>query len=129
MVGDKLQPIENLPKGVLMGWFAHELGHIVDYLERSSINLTGFGLKYITSNKFVTKAERTADVHAVAHGFADQLIATKKYILNQAGFSKEYKQRIDDLYPSTKEIRTIKSELESKSSRSPVTESESLERY
>lgn len=103
----KLEPIENLPENILVGWFAHELGHIMDYTQRSSLNLTAFGLKYITSKVFVRKAEKAADMHAVDRGFTNELIATKKYILNHPGFTKEYKERIDDLYLSPQEISAI----------------------
>lgn len=111
-VGDQLQPIETLPQEILVGWFAHELGHIVDYTKRSAMNMTGFGLRYVTSRRFLKKAERRADVFAVKHGFADHIIKTKEYILEDSDFSNDYKSRIDDLYLSPKEIRALKAEFE-----------------
>ena len=32
----------NIPSEVIIGWIGHELGHIMDYIDRSSLNLIGF---------------------------------------------------------------------------------------
>lgn len=114
LTNDGLQPIETLPEHILVGWFAHELGHIVDYLQRSSINMTGFGLRYITSKRFLRKAEQVADQYAVAHGFAEEIILTKKYILEKSAFPEDYKLKIDGFYPSPKDIEVLQADGEVK---------------
>ncbi len=50
--------ISTLPFEVLVGWIGHELGHIMDYKDRSGMAMMGFGAKYWMSEKFLKKAER-----------------------------------------------------------------------
>lgn len=100
-------PIEQLPDDVLLGWIGHELGHIQDYIERGSMNLLGFGIKYYLSNSFVTKAEIAADSYAVAHGLGEKIIATKNFVLNHDQIPLTYKQKIEALYLSPGEILSM----------------------
>lgn len=99
--------IEELPEEVLMGWFAHELGHIMDYRERSALNLIFFVLRYLTVPTYRMGAERRADLYAIDHGFGDELMATKLYILDQSKLPEKYKQRIKRYYLSPTELETI----------------------
>lgn len=64
----------------MIGWIGHELGHVMDYQERSGLNLLVFGIKYLTSNGFIKEAERAADTFAVNHGMSDYILATKDFI-------------------------------------------------
>jgi len=103
--------ISEVPSEVLIGWIGHELGHIMDYQERSGLNLIGFGISYLTSHKFIKVAERSADTFAVSHGMGDYILATKDFILNHAHLSKVYKDRIRRLYLSPEEILLLVEEL------------------
>lgn len=100
-------PIEELPSDVLLGWIGHELGHIQDYLNRSSLDLLGFGIKYYLSNDFITKAEIAADGFAVGHGLGEKIIATKNFVLNHDQIPLAYKQKIEALYLSPGEILSM----------------------
>ncbi len=104
LMKDTTMILDQLPFEILVGWFAHELGHIMDYKERSSINLVRFGFNYITSTPFLKRSERKADAYAVKHGLGDQLIKTKNYILYKSNFTTAYKAKIEELYPSTEDI-------------------------
>ncbi|MGK7391111.1 MAG: hypothetical protein ACNS60_12200 [Candidatus Cyclobacteriaceae bacterium M2_1C_046] len=97
---NKTVPIEDLPENVLEGWIAHELGHIMDYKDRSGIGMMGFGLRYITSKKFLINAEQMADVHAIDHGLGNYLISTKHFILDHDDIPSQYKKRIKRFYLS-----------------------------
>src|SRR5690606_31712462 len=57
-----------VPSDIVVGWIGHELGHISDYLDRSSVNLALFGFKYYYYNSFIKKAEIAADSFAVYAG-------------------------------------------------------------
>ncbi|WP_081661881.1 hypothetical protein [Gillisia sp. JM1] len=103
--------ISEVPSDVLIGWIGHELGHIMDYQERSGFNLIQFGIGYLTSHKFIKEAERAADTFAVSHGMGDYILATKDFILNHAHLSKVYKDRIRKLYLSPEEILLLVEEL------------------
>lgn len=101
---DEMKPIESLPQDVLLGWIAHELGHIRDYIERSAVNMMAFGVRYFLSESFKTKAELTADHYTISAGLAEPLIATKDFILTHDRLPNEYKERISRRYMSPGEV-------------------------
>src|SRR5690554_5340660 len=43
--------IDDIPSDVIIGWLGHELGHLMDYQNRSSFGMIVFGAKYLFSNK------------------------------------------------------------------------------
>lgn len=99
--------ILNIPSDTLIGWLGHELGHLMDYRRKSGMGLIIFGLRYLTSYKFIRKAERAADIFAITHGMKDYILSTKNFILNHTGFSETYKKRIKRLYLSPEEIMQL----------------------
>lgn len=99
--------IEQLPDEVLRGWFAHELGHVVDYLGRGFLGMLWFGLRYLSSKKFRVRTEHEADIIAVRHGFSDSILHTKRYILEHSGLSERYKARIKKYYLSIDDIGAL----------------------
>jgi hypothetical protein len=105
--GDQIVPIENIPNDALVGWIGHELGHIMDYLNRSSFNMMHFGAKYLLSKEKVVDAELTADGYAISCGLGYQILANKNYILNNEGFEEEYKNKIRNLYMSPEQILSL----------------------
>lgn len=111
-LGDTLFYTKNLDSDILVGWFGHELGHVIDYQKRSGLNLIGFGLGYFFSQHFIKKAERTADSFAVTNGLAPYILKAKHFILNQAGISEKYRNRIKKLYLSPDEIVSLAKQLE-----------------
>lgn len=110
-IEDEKFDISMVPSEVLIGWIGHELGHIMDYQDRSAVGLIWFGLKYITSKNYIREAERVADTYAVNHGLGEQIIATKDFILNHSRLSDVYKARIEDLYLSQEEIMVLIDEI------------------
>ncbi|MEQ8705242.1 MAG: hypothetical protein RIC19_15050 [Phaeodactylibacter sp.] len=99
--------IHELPEEVLVGWFAHELGHVCDYLHRGVLRMLQFGVGYLLLPNYRAGAERIADIFAVEHGFADAIIATKQYILKHSGLPSAYKRRIELYYMSPDEVAMI----------------------
>lgn len=104
---DELMQITELPEKVLVGWLGHELGHVMDYESNSNWGLIWFGLGYLFSNKFIKSAERRADEIAVKHGMGEHILATKNFILNHAGLSDKYKQKIKKYYLSPEQIMEV----------------------
>ncbi|MCH7403148.1 hypothetical protein ACFOUP_04430 [Belliella kenyensis] len=111
-LGDTLLAIKDVPHDALVGWIGHELGHIMDYKERSTTNMMYFGMRYIMSNKRLTEAEIAADTYAISCGMGHQIMTVKNFILNQEGFSEEYRSKIRDLYMSPSQILSLQEELE-----------------
>lgn len=106
-IGGKEFDCTQIPSDVLIGWLGHELGHIMDYRHRSSINMLFFGVSYLAFDKHIRRAERTADEMAVARGMADYIIGTKEFILNHAELSEDYKDKIRKYYLSPEQIMEL----------------------
>ncbi|RFC54436.1 hypothetical protein [Brumimicrobium aurantiacum] len=106
-ISDKEFATVDVPTDVMIGWIGHELGHIMDYQNRSKLNLVWFGLKYLFSPTHIVEAERAADTFAVNHGMEEYILKTKNFILNHADISSKYKLRIQKFYLSPEEIMEI----------------------
>lgn len=96
--------ITDIPKDVLVGWIGHELGHVMDYRNRSTIGMMVFGIKYLFSDAHLKEVERAADVFAIAHGMGDYILKTKNFILDNTNLSEKYKNRIRSFYMSPEEV-------------------------
>ena len=103
---------KDVPKDIMIGWLGHELGHIMDYHDRSSLNLFWFGARYLFSGSYLKEAERAADTYAVSHGMAPYILKTKGFILNNAEIQEKYKARIRKFYLSPEEIMAMVEEKE-----------------
>lgn len=99
--------IENVPFDALVGWIGHELGHVMDYLNRSTADMMHFGARYLMSKQRVTEAELTADGYAIGCGLGYEILANKNYILDNDGFEEEYKNKIKTLYMSPQMVLTL----------------------
>lgn len=106
-ISDKKFLTTHIPSDILIGWIGHELGHIVDYQDRSKSNLIWFGIKYVLSDNHIVEAERAADTYAVSHGMEEYILKTKDFILNNAEITQTYKLRIQKYYLSPEEIMDI----------------------
>lgn len=100
----------DIPKDVMIGWLGHELGHVMDYRNRSSLNLIWFGIKYTFSDNYIKEAERAADTHAVNQGMEKFILVTKDFILNNSEIDDMYKARIVKYYLSPEEIMVLVNE-------------------
>ncbi len=98
---------KDVPKDIMIGWLGHELGHIMDYQDRSSLNLIWFGAKYTFSGSYLKEAERAADTYAVSHGMGSYIVDTKNFILDNAEIQEKYKARIRRFYLSPAEIMVM----------------------
>ncbi len=104
--------LEELPGKVLKGWFAHELGHITDYSDRSAFNLIKFGIGYLFFPTHRIGTERRADIFAIEKGFSEYLVETKKFILQHSKLPNDYKSRIEKYYLSVEEVGILSRHLE-----------------
>lgn len=106
-ISDKTFLTKDIPSDILIGWIGHELGHVMDYRDRSKLNLIWFGIKYLFSSKHIVEAERAADTYAVQHNMEDYILKTKDFILNNADVEEAYKLRIKKFYLSPEEIMDV----------------------
>ncbi|HDZ13290.1 hypothetical protein LCGC14_0719290 [marine sediment metagenome] len=106
---------KDVPKNIMVGWLGHELGHIMDYQDRSSLNLAWFGIKYTLSGSYLKEAERAADTYAVSSGMGPYIVETKNFILGNAEIQEKYKARIRKFYLSPEEIMAMVEQQEASS--------------
>ena len=99
--------VGRIPDSVMVGWLGHELGHIMDYEQKSRWGIMAMGVSYTLSKNYIRKAERRADRHAVDRRMADYLIAKKSFILNHDELPQAYRDRIEALYLSPDDIRGL----------------------
>lgn len=94
----KQMKVEDVPDEVLVGWFAHELGHVVDYEPYGNLRMIIFGIKYLLSSKFKRKVEYEADYIAIKNGFRSEIIACKRFILESGLIHQDYIDKISRFY-------------------------------
>lgn len=92
--------VGDLPEEVLKGWFAHELGHIVDYENHSNAGMILYGIRYTLSDKYKREREHEADSIAIRHGFRKEIIEAKKFLLENEFISSDYQDQIKKYYMS-----------------------------
>jgi hypothetical protein len=106
-IADTVFYTKDMPSEIMIGWLGHELGHVMDFEQRSGLNLIGFGISYLASKKYIRGAERRADSYAVTHGMEMYILATKEFILKKAGLTQKYVDRIKNFYLSPEEIMIL----------------------
>ena len=111
-IEEEIFSILDVEDDVLIGWIGHELGHVMDYRNRSTLNMISFALKYLFSTAHIQEVERAADTYAVKHGMYQYILATKNFILNNTSISPKYKNRIKRLYMSPEEIMELVNHLD-----------------
>ncbi|MEQ8239980.1 MAG: hypothetical protein RIA69_12250 [Cyclobacteriaceae bacterium] len=112
--------VADLPEDVLTGWFAHELGHLVDYEGYNGLEMLWYGLKYLFNDDFKRSAERNADMIAILRGFDQEIIASKEYILNNDFLGPKYQNQIKKYYMSIEDVRITVKNATSKDQFNPL---------
>lgn len=107
----------DLPYKVLRGWFAHELGHLMDFQTRPWYNLAIQGIGYLLLRNVRMGMEKTADMFAMEFGFGEDIMATKHYILSHANVPLAYKRQITRYYLSPAETERMLLEIQEEESK------------
>lgn len=106
--------IVDMPHNVLVGWLGHELGHIMDYEQKSNWQLIKFGIGYLFSARYRVGSEKVADLFAIQHGLGQFILETKNYILDHSHISKKYKDKIKNIYLSPEETLAMIEQIETR---------------
>jgi hypothetical protein len=96
-----------MPKDVLVGWLAHELGHIVDYKKRSTISLLGLGINYSICENFRREVEYFAQEIAIYRGAGHEILDSITFALEKSSIPNDYKKRLSNYYLSKELIIQI----------------------
>lgn len=91
---DRERPIHTLDQSILVGWFVHEMGHLMDYVPRRRHSILTFAILYLTSARYRKKAERVADGFAIKAGMGEFILKTKIFLLEHSNLSDRYKKRL-----------------------------------
>lgn len=98
---------KKINKETLVGWFGHELAHIIDYKKMNFFQLIIFGIKYLFSRSFKRKIERKTDTTAVNRGLGKKLIKTIRIVTKNPKIKLNYRKNISKYYLKVKEIRKM----------------------
>jgi hypothetical protein len=88
----KALDIDSLSESVKIGWIAHELGHIVDYENRTAFSILAMGMYYVTVPSFKKNIEQSVDIIAIRHGFGRELCAGVEHLLYHSNATEKYKK-------------------------------------
>jgi len=91
--------LKNLSFNAQVGVIAHELAHIIDYMNRSNLQIAVVGFKY-GSKSWRSQFEKSIDSIAISRGFAWQLYEFSYFIQNSANIPQEYKDYKKETYYS-----------------------------
>lgn len=91
---------------VRVGFFGHELAHLLSYKRKSSLQLFGMGAKYIFSKKYKRYVERQTDMETIRRGLGYPLYESKRLILygNNTGITPEYRKSSRRNYMTDAEV-------------------------
>lgn len=89
-----------------VGFFGHELAHLLSYQNRNSFELLGMGLKYVFSKKYKRYTERETDLETIKRGLGYPLYESKKRILKDKslGTSRAYRRNARKNYMTDAEV-------------------------
>ncbi|MEM6628044.1 MAG: hypothetical protein AAF694_00150 [Bacteroidota bacterium] len=98
-------PIHQLPHEVLVGWFAHELGHIMDFKRRNLFSMLRFLFGYLYDPTYRTQAEKTADFFAIQRGMGKHIVSKRSFLSKHHGLSQAYRERLRRHYLSPEDAQ------------------------
>lgn len=89
-----------------VGFFGHELAHLLSYQFKNSLQLVGMGAKYIFSRKYKRYVERETDMETIRRGLGFALYESKKRILKDKslGTSRAYRRNARKNYMTDTEV-------------------------
>lgn len=86
-----------------VGWFGHELGHILHYSQKSNGGILWMGYKYSFA-RYKRKMERFTDQIVIQHNLGFALYDGTEYTLNCSEATKAYKNKSKRFYLKPDEI-------------------------
>lgn len=96
-------PVDSVSFNAKVGVIGHELAHILDYENKSSLKVAANGIGY-TSKKFRVKFERATDQRTIDHGLGWQCYDWSFYVYHYKNTPKDYLEYKKKTYMSYKEI-------------------------
>jgi hypothetical protein len=91
---------ENYSEQEKIGLIGHELAHIIDYKNKTDIQLISMGIKYQISKNYKKELERQIDREVIKHGLRQELYQHRKTIYD----NKEEWEYRKEIYYTPEEI-------------------------
>lgn len=96
---------DEIPFNAQVGLIGHELGHIVDYNQKSMLCIIANGIAYVLSSDYRKAFEINVDKIAIEHGLGWQLYAFSDFVFNKARISESYREFKKENYPSPQQYK------------------------
>lgn len=98
--------LSKLTFNMRVGFFGHELAHLLSYRFRNGAQLVGMGAKYLFSKKYKRQIERETDMETIRRGLGYPLYETKKLILRYKNLDipREYRRLSRKNYMTDTEV-------------------------
>jgi hypothetical protein len=96
-------PVDSVSFNAQVGVIGHELAHILDYENKSSLRVVGNGFGY-ASKKFRARFERATDQRTIDHGLGWQCYDWSFYVYHYKNTPPEYLEYKKKTYMSYEEI-------------------------
>lgn len=87
-----------------IGALGHELAHVADFMNRGTLNIAGWALRYLNKNH-QREIERQIDLATIHHGLGWQLYDWTNTIMSNPALSIKYKEMRHRNYLRAEEIR------------------------
>ena len=94
--------LEDLSFNALVGWIGHELGHLVDFTQKSNWKVIKTG-SYYFSKKKKANYERSIDLITINHGLGYALYEGMQFVYENENMSDDYRENLMDNYDFNKQ--------------------------
>ncbi len=96
---------DDVPFNARIGLVGHELGHVVDYMQKSMLRIIGNGIGYVMSDTYRKSFEANVDKITVERGLGWQQYAFASFVRNKANVNESYLEFKENNYPSPKRFK------------------------
>ncbi|MGQ7870554.1 hypothetical protein [Sunxiuqinia sp. sy24] len=100
--------LSDVPYNAQIGVIGHELAHIADYENKTTMGVVLTGLGYLF-HPFRRKLEHKVDEITIAHGLGHQVKEFSAYVLNESNVSEKYKKYKRKIYYKPQQLSTLMS--------------------
>lgn len=91
-------PISSFNDSILLGWFGHELAHLIQYEKMDWLEIMFLPYNFIFNQQFRKKFELEADKITKERGLEKELIKGIKFILEDQRVNRLYKEKTKKYY-------------------------------
>jgi hypothetical protein len=91
----------------IIGWFGHELAHIIRYERQRKMTILADGFRFLTRTKFRSQYEKETDKIVIEKGLGAELYEASRYIFDNPKIPERYMAFKRKIYHTLDDIRTL----------------------